>query len=135
MLSHIHLGVTDFPRALAFYEGLMDELGFVLKFSDPDKPWAGWMKPDLARPLFLIGYPVDGGPAFPGNGQMTALLAPHRESVDRCHAKAIAMGAASEGSPALRLRYHSDFYGAYFRDPDGNKPCVCRHDPVDAVAL
>ncbi len=33
MLSHVHIGVTDFARAFAFYQGVMDELGFKLKFS------------------------------------------------------------------------------------------------------
>jgi hypothetical protein len=28
---------------------------------------------------------------------------------------------------ALRLEYHANDYGAYFRDPYGNKLCVCCH--------
>jgi hypothetical protein len=46
MLSHVHIGINDFDRAFAFYKGMMDELGFTLKFSEPAKPWAGWMKVD-----------------------------------------------------------------------------------------
>jgi catechol 2,3-dioxygenase-like lactoylglutathione lyase family enzyme len=129
MLSHVHVGVTDFPRAFAFYRGVMDELGFVLKFSEPETPWAGWMRPGFDRPLFLIGRPYDGEPATVGNGQMVALLAPSRAAVDRCYARAIAGGAQDEGKPGLRPRYHSNYYGAYFRDLDGNKLCVCCHDP------
>ena len=34
---------------------------------------------------------------------------------------AIAAGAADEGAPGMRT---DNFYGAYFRDPDGNKICV-----------
>jgi catechol 2,3-dioxygenase-like lactoylglutathione lyase family enzyme len=71
MLSHVHIGVTDFARAFAFYQGLMDELGFVLRFSEPEKPWAGWMRPGADRPLFLIGHPYHGQRATAGNGQMT----------------------------------------------------------------
>jgi hypothetical protein len=37
MFSHVHVGITDFERAFAFYNGLMDELGFTLKFSEPEK--------------------------------------------------------------------------------------------------
>jgi catechol 2,3-dioxygenase-like lactoylglutathione lyase family enzyme len=87
MLSHVHIGVNDFDRAFAFYEGVMDELGFTLKFSEPEKPWAGWMKFGNERPLFLIGRPYNGERAAPGNGQMVALLAPNRDAVDRCYAK------------------------------------------------
>ena len=128
MLSHVHIGVTDFARAFAFYQGVMDELGFVLKSAEPEKPWAGWMRPGFDRPLFLIGHPYNGARAAPGNGQMVALLAPSRAAVDRCYARAIAGGARDEGKPGLRPHYHADYYGAYFRDPDGNKLCVCCHD-------
>jgi hypothetical protein len=34
----------------------------------------------------------------------------------------------SEGAPGLRPDYHADYYGAYFRDPDGNKLCVVCHE-------
>ncbi len=132
MLSHVHLGIGDFERAFAFYSGVMDELGFVLKFGEPDKRWAAWMRPGAERPLFLIGRPHEGGAADPGNGQMVALLAPNREAVDRCYERAIRDGARCEGKPDLRPQYHADYYGAYFRDPDGNKLCVCCHDAVPA---
>jgi catechol 2,3-dioxygenase-like lactoylglutathione lyase family enzyme len=131
MLSHVFVGITDFERAFGFYEGLMTELGLALKFSEPKKPWAGWMRPGVDRPLFLIGHPYDGRRATPGNGQMIALLAPNREAVDRCYARAMANGAQSEGPPGLRPHYHPHYYGAYFRDPDGNKLCVCCHGPDD----
>ena len=42
MLSHVHIGVTDFQRAFAFYSTVMDALGFPLKFSEQEKRWAGW---------------------------------------------------------------------------------------------
>ncbi len=130
MLSHIHIGVTNFERAFAFYRGVMDELGFSLKFCDPQKPWAGWMQPGRDRPLFLIGHPFNGECASPGNGQMVALLAPTRDAVIRSYAKAISDGGRSEGEPGLRPQYHASYYGAYFRDPDGNKLCVCCHHPT-----
>ena len=129
MISHVHIGVTDFDRALAFYAPIMQALGYPLKFSDPLTPWAGWRPAADERPLFLIGRPFDGEAAEPGRGQMIALLAPDRASVARCHALALAAGGADEGAPGLRPHYHADFYGAYFRDPDGNKICVCHHRP------
>jgi catechol 2,3-dioxygenase-like lactoylglutathione lyase family enzyme len=127
MLSHVFVGITDFPRALAFYTGVMTTLGFELKFSDPEIPWAGWKQPTADRPLFLIGHPYDGEPANPGNGQMIALLAKSRDIVGRSHAAALARGGQCEGPPGLRPHYHPNYYGAYFRDPDGNKICVCCH--------
>lgn len=129
MLSHTHVGITDFARAFAYYSEIMAALGHRLKFSDPERPWAGWKPADAERPLFLIGRPHDGGPAAPGNGQMVALLAPSRAAVDRCHAAALARGGTDEGAPGVRPHFHPHFYGAYFRDPDGNKLCVCCHAP------
>ncbi|SFU85748.1 VOC family protein [Pseudoduganella namucuonensis] len=126
MFSHVFIGVADFERAYAFYQPLMAELGLPLKFRDDSRPWAGWMPVDAPRPLFLVGAPYEGE-ARPGNGQMVALLADSRAAVDRVHASALAHGGVSEGEPGLRPEYHPHYYGAYFRDPDGNKLCVCCH--------
>jgi catechol 2,3-dioxygenase-like lactoylglutathione lyase family enzyme len=119
--------VTSFEPAFALYAALMAELGLQLKFKEAETPWAGWMKPGQPRPLFLLGRPFEGEHA-PGNGQMTALLAPSRAAVDAAYAAALAHGAHSEGAPGLRPHYHPNFYGAYFRDLDGNKLCVVCHD-------
>ena len=128
MLSHVFIGVNDFERAFAFYSAVLADLGLVLKFREDDRPWAGWMKPGVARPLFLVGKPFDGALAVAGNGHMVALLAADRLVVDRVYATALAHGAACEGPPGLRPEYHANYYGAYFHDSDGNKLCVCCHD-------
>lgn len=130
MLSHVFVGISDFERAFSFYSVLMDTLELRLKFRDNDTCWAGWMAAGAPRPLFVIGRPYDGRPAAVGNGQMLALLAKDRATVDRAHAAALAHGGACEGPPGLRPQYHPDYYGAYFRDPDGNKLCVCCHEPA-----
>jgi catechol 2,3-dioxygenase-like lactoylglutathione lyase family enzyme len=132
MISHVFIGVNDFDRAFKFYSAVMGGLGFRLKFCDENRPWAGWMAADAPRPLFLIGKPYDDGLASCGNGQMVALLASDRNAVDRAHACALANGGSCEGAPGPRPHYHPDYYGAYFRDPDGNKICICFHDPVPA---
>jgi catechol 2,3-dioxygenase-like lactoylglutathione lyase family enzyme len=129
MLSHVFVGITDFERAFGFYTALMDTLALELKFRDEQTGCAGWMTADQPRPLFVISRPYDGNPASVGNGQMLALLAPDRATVDRVHAVALAQGGSCEGPPGLRPQYHDHYYGAYFRDPDGNKLCVCCHDP------
>ncbi|WP_424813995.1 VOC family protein [Roseococcus sp. YIM B11640] len=129
MISHIHLGVSDLGRAIAFHGPILAALGLVPKFRD--ESWAGWMTPGVPRPLFILGRPFDGAAPDPGNGTMLALLSPDRRTVDRCHALAMAAGGTDEGGPGLRPQYHPHYYGAYFRDPDGNKLCICCHDPAE----
>lgn len=127
MFSHVFVGVTDFDRALAFYAALMDCLGLEARFCDRSRPWAGWQSRKEVRPLFLIGRPHDQQVHDRGNGQMVAFLAESRALVDRVHAIALASGGRCEGAPGLRPEYHENYYGAYFRDPDGNKLCVACH--------
>lgn len=129
MFSHVIVGVSDFDRAMAFYTPVLDALGVQFRFVEPERPWAGWQSSPDPRPLFLIGRPYDRQPHQPGNGQMVAFLARTRELVRQVHAIALAHGGSCEGMPGLRPEYHAHYYGAYFRDPDGNKLCVACHDP------
>ncbi len=128
MLSHVYIGIDDFARTSPFYVTLMAELGLVMKFHEPDTGWAGWMEKGKPRPLFLIGKPYDQKAMHPGNGPMTAFMAATRAAVDRCYDTALKAGGTCEGKPGLRPQYHPNYYGAYFRDPEGNKLCVVCHN-------
>lgn len=69
-------------------------------------------------PLLVLNTTFDNNAATAGNGAMVALSVTDTATVDRLHALASEIGAADEGGPGPRGR---NFYGAYFRDPDGNK--------------
>ena len=129
MFSHVCVGVTDFDRALNFYERLFAVLGIERRFYDANVPWAGWHSAGGSRPYFIISKPFNDGPHEAGNGQMSAFLASSREQVRQAHAAALAAGGTCEGEPGLRPHYHANYFGAYFRDPDGNKLCVVCHEP------
>jgi lactoylglutathione lyase len=129
MFSHVFIGVTDFERALNFYRPLMACLGHTEKFCDLERPWAGWHNSGDERPLLVISKPFDQQPHKVGNGQMTAFISQTRDVVDLAYRIALSSGGASEGAPGLREEYHDSYYGAYFRDPDGNKLCVVCHLP------
>lgn len=129
MFSHVFVSVTDFERALRFYGPVMESLGVQLRFCERDKPWAGWHSAGGARPLFVICKPFDGQAQHPGNGQMIAFAATSRAAVRATHQVALAHGGSCEGPPGLRPHYHDNYYGAYFRDPDGNKLCAACHGP------
>jgi catechol 2,3-dioxygenase-like lactoylglutathione lyase family enzyme len=130
MFSHITVGVSDYARAAAFYKPLMETLGLPIKFTFPETGAVAWGPANVNRPLFLITKPFNQTGASAGNGSMTALMAPNRAAVDQCHKLALANGGKCEGPPGLRTHYHPHYYGAYFRDPDGNKLCVVCHDPA-----
>ena len=67
-----------------------------------------------------VCIPYNEEPHEYGNGNMLAIPGGSREGVDKLYARAIELGASDEGPPGERL---PTFYGAYVRDPDGNKLC------------
>lgn len=105
----------------------MQGLGNEARFCELEKPWAGWHSEGRSRPLFVIGQPFDGRPHDAGNGQMVAFVARDRQMVRDVYEVALRNGGTSEGAPGLRTHYHANYYGAYFRDPEGNKICVASH--------
>jgi catechol 2,3-dioxygenase-like lactoylglutathione lyase family enzyme len=52
---------------------------------------------------------------------MVAFAAPDRAAVDAAYAAALAHGGTDEGPPGPRPQYSAGYYGAYARDPEGNK--------------
>jgi len=124
MYSHTTVGANDLARAQLFYDAVLSPLGLEIRYSA--EGMVGYGLPG-GRPQFLVVRPFDGGEATVGNGTMIALLAPDRATVDACHAAAMEQGGRDEGRPGLRPQYHRNYYGAYFRDLDGNKICVVCH--------
>ena len=116
------IGARDVEALARFYDAVLLPLGLE---RGPDSV-AGpkgvcWRVPGRRHPTFDVQEPFDGAPASAGNGTMLAFLAPSRAAVDAAHAAALAHGGTDEGAPGLRTRYAPDYYGAYMRDPEGNK--------------
>jgi len=118
MLSYITIGTNDYDRALAFYDNLFTLLGGERSFPAPTGQFFGFGD----GTLFGVFRPENGQAASGGNGTMFAFKVSSPDEVHDVHAKAIAFGASDEGEPGPRG--DRGFYGAYFRDPDGNKLCV-----------
>ncbi|MDQ0073983.1 catechol 2,3-dioxygenase-like lactoylglutathione lyase family enzyme [Variovorax boronicumulans] len=123
MFSHVTVGCTDLSRAAAFYDALLAPLGLVRRPVVPDGGPASacWVSPGQTLPRFYVYIPLDGEPASAGNGSMVAFGAPSADAVHAAHEAALRRGGRDEGAPGPRPRYGQGYYGAYLRDPDGNK--------------
>lgn len=115
MIGYVTLGTDNLPRAAKFYDALLGELGAkrIMDFGTFIVWGVGRGKPGLA-----LTKPYNGQPATVGNGVMVGLVADSPAKVDAMYRKAIELGGTDEGPPGPR---GDGFYGAYFRDPDGNK--------------
>ena len=122
MFSHVTLGTNDWSRARPFWIAVMEVLGHPVLFERE----GGIAFGPPVGPKTFVGPTFDGAPAAPGNGVHIAYLVADRATVDAFHAAALAHGGSDEGAPGLRPHYHPNYYGAYVRDPDGNKlQAVC----------
>lgn len=123
MFSHVMVGARDLKRMGAFYNAVLGPLGLTRRYEGDDggPPGIGWAAPGASVPTFLVQEPWDRAPASAGNGSMVAFLAPSPEAVREAHAAGLAAGGADEGAPGERPRYARGYYGAYLRDPEGNK--------------
>ena len=115
MIGYVMLGTNDLPRAKAFYDALLAEIG-AKQLMDFGRSVAYGVSMD--KPALGVGLPFDGKPATVGNGVMVAIAVNSRDMVDRLHRKALELGGTDEGAPGPRFE---NFYAGYFRDLDGNK--------------
>jgi len=118
MIGYATLGSNNLETAKTFYDAVLAPLGGHRAF-DMDR-MQGYAAAGGGA-MLAICRPYDEQPATPGNGHMVALSAPSRAVVDQVYQAALAGGGISEGAPGVRT---GTFYGAYFRDLDGNKLCI-----------
>lgn len=127
-IDHVSVGVTDMNRAKAFYDAALAPLGM-----SPVMPveiggrFVGMGYGHAGKPSFWIQLPINGQPANVGNGVHVAFTAQNRAAVDSFYRAALDQGGVDDGPPGLRPDYHPNYYGAFVRDPDGNKIEACSH--------
>jgi predicted lactoylglutathione lyase len=116
MIGYVTLGTNDLPRAAAFYDALLGEIG--AKRMMENEQFIAWSVTDN-QPGLGISKPFDKKPATVGNGVMVALAVDSKAKVDALYRKALQLGGKDEGPAGPRG--DSGFYAGYFRDLDGNK--------------
>ena len=123
MFSHITVGTNNIAESEKFYNAVLEPLGFRQRWVEPDGgPRAlCWIAGDNPLPRFYVYEPFDAKPAYAGNGVMVAFEATSPDMVDIAFDGGIKFGGRNEGGPGPRQRYGDGYYGAYLRDPAGNK--------------
>jgi catechol 2,3-dioxygenase-like lactoylglutathione lyase family enzyme len=120
MLDHVSLQCTDLVASAAFYDAVLAPLG-------------GRRVMDLGS---AIGYGTPPRPDFWIGAQTTgegfreshiAFTAPDRAAVRAFFDAAVSGGAQALYEPRLWPEYHSDYYAAFVRDPEGNNVEAVSH--------
>jgi catechol 2,3-dioxygenase-like lactoylglutathione lyase family enzyme len=123
VLDHISVGVRDLARAGAFYDAVLETLGYVRLFTHPRG--IGYGEPGARDEAFAILAAGDDARAA-GTGCHVAFTAPSRDAVDAFHAAALRLGGADDGAPGVRPQYGEGYYAAFTRDLDGYRlEAVC----------
>lgn len=121
MIGYVTIGALDVESALPFYDAVLGAIDYERQFLDGG--WAGYGLKGQDASVFLCP-PFDGQAAKAGNGIMIAFKAANLDAVAAAHAAALAHGGADEGAPGFRPPEGTSFYGAYVRDPTGNKIAI-----------
>ncbi len=108
MLDHVSITVSDIAAAERYYDATMKALDVV----------------KVGRRDDWLGYGERARAAYPERVYLTIRKGPKPEEALGRDA-GIAAGGRDDGAPGLR-NYHASYYGAFPRDPDGNRiEAVC----------
>jgi catechol 2,3-dioxygenase-like lactoylglutathione lyase family enzyme len=121
MLDHVMLRVKDYAESKRFYDEVLGTLGYRMLMEFGESCGYGDDKP-----YFWIGEAPDPHPRT-----HIAFVAKSRAQVNAFHAKALELGAQSDGAPGLRLQYHPNYYGSFVIDPNGHNIEAVIHAPEE----
>ncbi len=120
MYTHICVSADDLEASSNFYEAALAPLG-VNKVGQFNERSVGFSN---GQGMLLVMKPADGNAPSFANGGTIGFAAETKEAVDAFHAGGVANGGSDEGAPGVRLNAPGNAYGAYLRDPVGNKICA-----------
>ena len=117
MIDHVSIAVRDLRNAEPFYAALLAPLG-MRKLREWPNAAIGFGK---TYPEFWINRREGMDRVGEDSGVHICLRATDIRAVEDFHAAAIRAGGTSDGAPGVRAQYHSGYYAAFIRDPDGNR--------------
>ena len=118
MIGYATIGVNDMEKAKSFYCDLFAEQGAKVVI---DAGRIAMIGTGPGTPMVAVCEPYNKEAPQPGNGTMLAFPTETKEAAAALYERALSLGATDEGEPGQRIP--DRFYGAYVRDPDGNKLC------------
>jgi len=117
MIDHVSIAVRDLRKAEPFYAAVLAPLG-MRKLREWPNAAIGFGK---TYPEFWINRREAMDRVGEDSGVHICLRATDIRAVEDFHAAAIRAGGTSDGAPGVRAQYHSGYYAAFIRDPDGNR--------------
>lgn len=130
MLDHVSITAPDLDAAARFYDAVMAALG--VPCVGRSERWIGYgERADAAHPerCFIALYA--GSAPEPDSRRHWCFKARDRAVVDLFWRAGLEAGGRDDGAPGLRPHYHPHYYGAFLRDPAGNRvEAVCNEAPL-----
>ena len=119
LLDHVSIAVRDLARSRPFYRAVLSVLGAREVYDEPRAIGFGERnaRGDDAHSYLSIFEAAD---AQPSARRHVCLRAASAAEVRAAHAAGLAAGGRDHGAPGLRPQYHTHYYAAFLRDPDGN---------------
>lgn len=116
MIDHVSVAVSNLADSAAFYDRVLEPLG--LKRMVERERTIGFGK---RYPEFWLNARPTMDPVPDDTGNHICLRAPSEQAVMAFHDAALAAGGCSDGAPGSRQAAMTGYFGAFIRDPDGNK--------------
>ncbi len=121
MIDHVSIAVSNLEQAEVFYDHLLAPLGYKKLVVRANTIGYGKKYPE-----FWLNHRPEMSPVAEDTGTHICLRCQHSREVEAFHQSAIANGGLDEGEPGPRQATMTSYFGAFIKDPDGNKiEAVC----------